>query len=175
MEKYINTPIDDKIVSELKAGDYVYLTGTVYTARDAAHKRLYEALQRGEDIPLELQNNIIYYLGPSPAREGQVIGSAGPTTSSRMDKYTPLLLEKGLKGMIGKGKRSDEVIESMHKNHAVYFAAIGGAGALLSKCKKKSEVIAYEDLGTEAIRKLEVENLPIIVVIDDEKTNLYNR
>ena len=128
MEKYINTPIDDKIVSELKAGDYVYLTGTVYTARDAAHKRLYEALQRGEDIPLELQNNIIYYLGPSPAREGQVIGSAGPTTSSRMDKYTPLLLEKGLKGMIGKGKRSDEVIESMHKNHAVYFAAIGGAG-----------------------------------------------
>ena len=174
MEKYINTPIDDKIVSELKAGDYVYLTGTVYTARDAAHKRLYEALQRGEDIPLELQNNIIYYLGPSPAREGQVIGSAGPTTSSRMDKYTPLLLEKGLKGMIGKGKRSDEVIESMHKNHAVYFAAIGGAGALLSKCIKKSEVIAYEDLGTEAIRKLEVENLPIIVVID-EKTNLYNR
>ena len=173
--KYINTPIDDKIVSELKAGDYVYLTGTVYTARDAAHKRLYEALQRGEDIPLELQNNIIYYLGPSPAREGQVIGSAGPTTSSRMDKYTPLLLEKGLKGMIGKGKRSDEVIESMHKNHAVYFAAIGGAGALLSKCIKKSEVIAYEDLGTEAIRKLEVENLPIIVVIDDEKTNLYNR
>lgn len=175
MEKYINTPIDDKIVSELKAGDYVYLTGTVYTARDAAHKRLYEALQRGEDIPLELQNNIIYYLGPSPAREGQVIGSAGPTTSSRMDKYTPLLLEKGLKGMIGKGKRSDEVIESMHKNHAVYFAAIGGAGALLSKCIKKSKVIAYEDLGTEAIRKLEVENLPIIVVIDDEKTNLYNR
>ena len=175
MEKYINTPIDDKIVSELKAGDYVYLTGTVYTARDAAHKRLYEALQRGEDIPLELQNNVIYYLGPSPAREGQVIGSAGPTTSSRMDKYTPLLLEKGLKGMIGKGKRSDEVIESMHKNHAVYFAAIGGAGALLSKCIKKSEVIAYEDLGTEAIRKLEVENLPIIVVIDDEKNNLYNR
>lgn len=175
MEKHINTPIDDKIVSELKAGDYVYLTGTVYTARDAAHKRLYEALQRGEDIPLELQNNIIYYLGPSPAREGQVIGSAGPTTSSRMDKYTPLLLEKGLKGMIGKGKRSDEVIESMHKNHAVYFAAIGGAGALLSKCIKKSEVIAYEDLGTEAIRKLEVENLPIIVVIDDEKNNLYNR
>ena len=121
------------------------------------------------------KNNIIYYLGPSPAREGQVIGSAGPTTSSRMDKYTPLLLEKGLKGMIGKGKRSDEVIESMHKNHAVYFAAIGGAGALLSKCIKKSEVIAYEDLGTEAIRKLEVENLPIIVVIDDKKTNLYNR
>ena len=169
------TAIGNITAQMLKAGDYVYLTGTVYTARDAAHKRLYEALQRGEDIPLELQNNIIYYLGPSPAREGQVIGSAGPTTSSRMDKYTPLLLEKGLKGMIGKGKRSDEVIESMHKNHAVYFAAIGGAGALLSKCIKKSEVIAYEDLGTEAIRKLEVENLPIIVVIDDKKTNLYNR
>ena len=175
MDRHIKAPLNDDEVKILKAGDYVYLTGTVYTARDAAHKRLYEALQRGEDIPLELQNNIIYYLGPSPAREGQVIGSAGPTTSSRMDKYTPLLLEKGLKGMIGKGKRSDEVIESMHKNHAVYFAAIGGAGALLSKCIKKSEVIAYEDLGTEAIRKLEVENLPIIVVIDDEKTNLYNR
>ena len=175
MDRHIKAPLNDDEVKMLKAGDYVYLTGTVYTARDAAHKRLYEALQRGEDIPLELQNNIIYYLGPSPAREGQVIGSAGPTTSSRMDKYTPLLLEKGLKGMIGKGKRSDEVIESMHKNHAVYFAAIGGAGALLSKCIKKSEVIAYEDLGTEAIRKLEVENLPIIVVIDDEKNNLYNR
>ena len=173
MEKYINTPIDDKIVSELKAGDYVYLTGTVYTARDAAHKRLYEALQRGEDIPLELQNNIIYYLGPSPAREGQVIGSAGPTTSSRMDKYTPLLLEKGLKGMIGKGKRSKEVIDSMKKNTAVYFAAVGGAGALLSQCIKKSEVIAYDDLGTEAIRKLYVEKLPVITVIDCKGNNMY--
>ena len=139
MEKYINTPIDDKIVSELKAGDYVYLTGTVYTARDAAHKRLYEALQRGEDIPLELQNNIIYYLGPSPAREGQVIGSAGPTTSSRMDKYTPLLLEKGLKGMIGKGKRSQEVKDAIVRNGSVYFAAVGGAGALLSKCILREE------------------------------------
>lgn len=175
MEKYINTPIDEKIVSELKAGDYVYLSGTVYTARDAAHKRLYEALQKGESIPIDLQNNVLYYLGPSPAREGQVIGSAGPTTSSRMDKYTPLLLEKGLRGMIGKGKRSPEVIASMEKNHAVYFAAIGGAGALLSKCIKKAEVIAYEDLGTEAIRKLEVEKLPIIVVIDDKKNNLYER
>lgn len=173
MEKYISTPINEKTVSELKAGDYVYLSGTIYTARDAAHKRLYEAINRGESIPLELQNNIIYYLGPSPAREGQVIGSAGPTTSSRMDKYTPLLLQKGLKGMIGKGKRSAEVIDAMNKNHAVYFAAIGGAGALLSKCIKKSEVIAYEDLGTEAIRKLEVENLPVIVVIDDKKNNMY--
>lgn len=175
MEKYITTPITDQIVSELHAGDYVYITGTIYTARDAAHKRLFEALQRGETIPIDLKNNTLYYLGPSPAREGQVIGSAGPTTSSRMDKYTPLLLEKGLKGMIGKGKRSPEVIASMEKNHAVYFAAIGGAGALLSKCIKKAEVIAYEDLGTEAIRKLEVENLPVIVVIDDRKNNLYER
>jgi len=173
LEKHIFTPLSDEIVSNLKAGDYVYLSGTIYTARDAAHKRIYEAMQRGEEIPLELMNNIIYYLGPSPAREGQVIGSAGPTTSSRMDKYTPLLLENGLKGMIGKGKRSQEVIDSMHKNHAVYFAAIGGAGALLSKCIKKSEIIAYEDLGTEAVRKLEVENLPVIVVIDSNKKNMY--
>lgn len=175
MEKYITTPITEDIVSELNAGDYVYITGTIYTARDAAHKRLYEALQKGEELPIDLNNNTLYYLGPSPAREGQVIGSAGPTTSSRMDKYTPLLLEKGLKGMIGKGKRSPEVIEAMEKNHAVYFAAIGGAGALLSKCIKKAEVIAYEDLGTEAIRKLEVENLPVIVVIDEKRNNLYER
>lgn len=175
MEKYITTPITEETVSELNAGDYVYITGTIYTARDAAHKRLYEALQKGEELPIDLKNNTIYYLGPSPAREGQVIGSAGPTTSSRMDKYTPLLLEKGLKGMIGKGKRSPEVIEAMERNHAVYFAAIGGAGALLSKCIKKAEVIAYEDLGTEAIRKLEVEKLPVIVVVDERKKNLYDR
>lgn len=173
MEKYITTPLTEDKVRDLKAGDYVYLSGIIYTARDAAHKRIYEAMLKGEEIPLELQDNIIYYLGPSPAREGQVIGSAGPTTSSRMDKYTPLLLENGLKGMIGKGKRSPEVIHSMEKNTAVYFAAIGGAGALLSKCIKKSEVIAYEDLGTEAIRKLEVENLPVIVVIDHTKKNMY--
>ena len=134
---------------------------------------MYEAIKNGENIPFELKNNIIYYLGPSPAREGQVIGSAGPTTSSRMDKYTPLLLEHGLKGMLGKGKRSDNVIESMHKNNAVYFAAIGGAGALLSKCIKKAEVIAYDDLGTEAIRKLTVKDFPAIVVIDAEGNNLY--
>ncbi|MCD7824851.1 MAG: Fe-S-containing hydro-lyase [Clostridiaceae bacterium] len=175
MEKYITTPLTDEKVSDLKAGDYVYISGTIYTARDAAHKRIYEAMQQGQPIPLTLQDNIIYYLGPSPAREGQVIGSAGPTTSSRMDKYTPLLLENGLKGMIGKGKRSAEVIDSMHKNHAVYFAAIGGAGALLSKCIKKSEIIAYDDLGTEAIRKLEVENLPVIVVIDSDKKNMYEK
>lgn len=173
MDRYIKAPIDNEIVNSLKAGDYVYITGTIYTARDAAHKRMYEAIKNGENIPFELKNNIIYYLGPSPAREGQVIGSAGPTTSSRMDKYTPLLLEHGLKGMIGKGKRSENVIESMHKNNAVYFAAIGGAGALLSKCIKKAEVIAYDDLGTEAIRKLEVENLPAIVVIDNKKNNMY--
>ncbi len=174
MEKHIITPLSDDKVSDLKAGDYVYLSGTLYTARDAAHKRIYEAMQKGEKIPFELQDNIIYYLGPSPAREGRPIGSAGPTTSSRMDKYTPTLLENGLKGMIGKGKRSKEVIDSMHKNNAVYFAAIGGAGALLSKCIKKSEVIAYEDLGTEAIRKLEVENLPVIVVIDSDRRNMYD-
>lgn len=174
MEKHITAPISDDVVDGLLAGDFVYITGTIYTARDAAHKRMYESLLENKEIPFELENNIIYYLGPSPAREGQVIGSAGPTTSSRMDKYTPLLLEKGLKGMIGKGKRSEEVINSMNKNNAVYFAAIGGAGALLSKCIKKSEVIAYDDLGTEAIRKIEVENFPVIVVIDNKKNNLYD-
>lgn len=172
-EKYINAPVSEKEICDLQSGDMVYISGIIYTARDAAHKRMYEAIQNGQDIPMELQNNIIYYLGPSPAREGQVIGSAGPTTSSRMDKYTPLLLEHGLKGMIGKGKRSEQVIEAMKKNVAVYLAAIGGAGALLSKCIKKSEVIAYEDLGTEAIRKLEVENLPAIVVVDHKGNNLY--
>lgn len=174
MEKYITTPLTDEKINDLRAGDYVYISGTIYTARDAAHKRMYEAMQEGKEIPIDLTDNIIYYLGPSPAREGQVIGSAGPTTSSRMDKYTPLLLDNGLKGMIGKGKRSDQVIDSMEKNHAVYFAAIGGAGALLSKCIKKSEVIAYDDLGTEAIRKLEVEKLPVIVVIDHHKNNMYH-
>lgn len=175
MEKYITAPVSEDIVDELYAGDFVYITGTIYTARDAAHKRLYEALQEDKEIPFELKNNIIYYMGPSPARKGQIIGSAGPTTSSRMDKYTPLLLEKGIKGMIGKGRRSPEVIEAMNKNSAVYFAAIGGAGALLSKCIKKAKVIAYDDLGTEAIRKLEVENFPVIVVADNKKNNLYDK
>lgn len=172
-EKYINTPITEEDIESLETGDMVYITGTIYTARDAAHKRLYEAIQKNQEIPVDLKDNIIYYLGPSPAKDGQVIGSAGPTTSSRMDKYTPIMLEKGLKGMIGKGKRSEEVINSMIKNKAVYFAAIGGAGALLSQCIKKAEVIAYEDLGTEAIRRLEVENLPVIVVIDSKGNNLY--
>lgn len=173
MEKHITAPINAEITKDLKAGDYIYISGTIYTARDAAHKRMFESMNKGEQPPFSLENNIVYYLGPSPAKEGQVIGSAGPTTSSRMDKYTPLLLNHGLKGMIGKGKRSEEVINSIKKNNAVYFAAVGGAGALLSKCIKKAEVIAYDDLGTEAIRKLEVENLPVIVVIDSEGNNLY--
>lgn len=158
---------------KLKAGDYVYITGTIYTARDAAHKRMYEALERGEKLPLEMTDNIIYYMGPSPAREGRPIGSAGPTTASRMDKYAPALLDMGLIGMIGKGRRTDAVKDAIVKNGAVYFAAVGGAGALLSKSITRSEVIAYDDLGTEAIRKLEVENFPVIVVIDSDGHNLY--
>lgn len=173
MEKYITAPMTKETAATLSAGDYVYISGTIYTARDAAHKRLFETLKEGKELPIDLENNIIYYLGPTPSREGKVIGSAGPTTSSRMDKYAPTLLDMGQTGMIGKGKRSQEVINSMVKNQAVYFAAVGGAGALLSKCIKKAEVIAYEDLGTEAIRKLEVENLPVIVVIDSKGHNLY--
>ena len=173
MEKYIVTPLSKEITSTLKAGDYVYITGKIYTARDAAHKRMDEALNSQESIPIDLKNNIIYYMGPSPAREGRPIGSAGPTTSSRMDKYTPRLLDLGLTGMIGKGKRQKKVIDSIVKNGAVYFAAIGGAGALLSKCIKKSKVIAYDDLGTEAIRELIVEDFPVIVVIDSKGNNLY--
>lgn len=173
MDKYINTPLTEDKVKELKAGDYVYLSGTIYTARDAAHKRMTEELQTGKSFPFEMKDQVIYYLGPTPNRQGQVIGSAGPTTSSRMDKYAPALLDMGLKGMVGKGKRSDLVVDSMKKNYAVYFAAVGGAGALLSKCIKKSEVIAYDDLGTEAIRKLEVENLPVITVIDCYGNDLY--
>jgi len=159
--------LNEENISELKSGDYVYLNGVIYSARDAAHKRMQE------DIPFDIENQTIYYLGPSPAREGNVIGSAGPTTSSRMDKYTPRLLDLGLKGMIGKGKRSKEVIDSIIKNKAVYFAAVGGAGALLSKCIKSSEIVAYDDLGTEAIRKMTVENFPVIVVIDSYGNNLY--
>ncbi len=173
MDKYIETPLTDEKVRDLKAGDYVYISGIIYTARDAAHKRMTEGLLQGKKIPFDIKDQVIYYLGPTPNREDQVIGSAGPTTSSRMDKYAPTLLDLGLKGMIGKGKRSTDVIDSMKKNTAVYFAAVGGAGALLSKCIKKSEIIAYEDLGTEAVRKLEVENLPVITVIDYMGNNLY--
>ena len=175
MEKYIRAPLDTETISSLKAGDFVYITGTIYTARDAAHKRMSEALAGKGALPIELKNNIIYYLGPSPAREGRVIGSAGPTTSGRMDKYTPALLDLGLKGMIGKGRRSKEVKEAVVRNGCVYFAAIGGAGALLSKAIKASEVVAYEDLGTEAVRELEVENFPVIVVMDADGNDLYEK
>ena len=174
MEKHIVAPLSREDVADLKAGDYVYITGTIYTARDAAHKRMYEALKNGEKLPLDLKDNFIYYMGPSPAREGRPIGSAGPTTASRMDKYAPTFLDMGLRAMIGKGKRSKEVIDAVVRNGSVYFAAVGGAGAILSKAIKASEVIAYEDLGTEAIRKLEVEDFPVIVVVDSEGTNLYD-
>lgn len=173
MEKRITLPLTEDKVEELEAGDYVYLNGIIYTARDAAHKRMVEYFEKEGTFPIDLKSQTIYYLGPTPAREGQVIGSAGPTTSSRMDKYTPLLLSHGLKGMIGKGKRSPEVMEAMKKEKAVYFAAVGGAGALLSKCIRRSDIVAYEDLGTEAIRRLEVENLPVIVVVDRNGRNLY--
>ena len=173
MEKHITAPITKETAKSLHAGDYVYVTGTIYTARDAAHKRMQETLQRGEALPLEMKENVIYYMGPSPAREGRPIGSAGPTTASRMDKYAPELLNLGLGAMIGKGKRSQEVKDAIVRNGSVYFAAVGGAGALLSKCITSSEVVAYDDLGTEAIRKLTVENFPVIVVIDKDGNNLY--
>ena len=175
MEKYIKAPIDRNEIASLKSGDMVYITGTIYTARDAAHKRMFEALEDNKELPIDLKDNIIYYMGPSPAREGRPIGSAGPTTASRMDKYTPSLLDLGLGGMIGKGKRSTEVVDAIIRNRSIYFAAIGGAGALLSKAIVESEVIAYDDLGTEAIRKLKVENFPVIVVIDSSGDNLYDR
>lgn len=173
MEKYISAPIKKEELADLQAGDYVYITGTIYTARDAAHKRMQETLDRGESLPITMEGNLIYYMGPSPAREGRPIGSAGPTTASRMDKYAPQLLDLGLGGMIGKGKRSLAVSEAIIRNEAIYFAAVGGAGALLSKSITKSEIVAYDDLGTEAIRKLEVENFPVIVVIDKDGNNLY--
>lgn len=173
MDKHIEAPFDEKIVRQLKSGDYVYITGTIYTARDAAHKRMYEALKQGLELPFQIKDQVIYYMGPSPAREGRPIGSAGPTTASRMDKYTPELLDLGLRGMIGKGKRANEVREAIVRNEAVYFAAVGGAGALLSKSIISSEVIAYDDLGTEAVRKLQVKDFPVIVVIDSEGHNLY--
>lgn len=173
MDRYIKAPISNEDAASLHAGDYVYITGIIYTARDAAHLRMNETLDRGESLPINMDNNIIYYMGPSPAREGRPIGSAGPTTASRMDKYAPRLLDLGLKGMIGKGKRSEAVKEAIIRNGAVYFAAVGGAGALLSKSILSSEVVAYDDLGTEAIRKLEVENFPVIVVIDAKGNNLY--
>ncbi|HCD44351.1 MAG TPA: Fe-S-containing hydro-lyase [Lachnoclostridium sp.] len=173
MDHHIKVPISREDAKGLNAGDYVYLTGTIYTARDAAHKRMKEALDQKGSLPFDIEGNMIYYMGPSPARDGRPIGSAGPTTASRMDKYTPLLLDMGMGGMIGKGKRSKEVIEAIVRNESIYFAAVGGAGALLSKCILASEVIAYEDLGTEAIRRLEIKDFPVVVVIDSKGNNLY--
>ena len=173
MDRHITAPINKETARSLHAGDYVYITGTMYTARDAAHKRMYEILQKGGELPVDWKDQVIYYMGPSPAREGRPIGSAGPTTASRMDKYAPQLLDLGLGEMVGKGKRSQAVIDAIVRNGSVYFAAVGGAGALLSKCITSAEVVAYDDLGTEAIRKLTVENFPAIVVIDSEGNNLY--
>lgn len=173
MDKHIATPITAETTKNLHAGDYVYISGAVYVARDAAHKRFIEALDKEERLPFSIEDATIYYMGPSPAREGRSIGSAGPTTASRMDKYAPRLLDLGQKAMIGKGKRSQEVVDAIVRNHAVYFAAVGGAGALLSKCIKKSELVCYGDLGAEAVLKLEVEDFPVIVVIDSEGNNLY--
>ncbi len=174
-EKILLLPLDRAETDRLRAGDKVLLNGELLVARDAAHKRLFEAVRDGKPLPVELKNETVYYMGPSPAREGRVIGSAGPTTATRMDKYTPALLELGLSGMIGKGRRSPEVITAIKKHHAVYFAAIGGCGALLSKCITASEVICYEDLGTEAVRRITVRDFPCIVAIDSMGNNLYER
>ena len=173
MDQHITLPITEKIAEKLTSGDYVYLSGEMYVARDAAHKRMMEVLDRGEELPIDIKDATIYYMGPSPAREGRPIGSAGPTTASRMDKYAPRLLDLGEKAMIGKGKRTKEVLDAVVRNHAVYFAAVGGAGALLSKCITASEVVCYDDLGAEAIRKITVENFPVIVVADCHGNNLY--
>ena len=173
MEKRITTPLTAEKVKDLKAGDSVLLSGVIYTARDAAHKRLCELLEKGEKLPFDPKDQVIYYVGPAPAKPGKVIGSAGPTTSYRMDAYAPALIREGLKGMIGKGKRSDEVREAMKECSAVYFGAIGGAGAVLANSIKKAEVIAYEDLGAEAIRRLEVEDMPLFVIMDCYGGNLY--
>lgn len=173
MKRHVTVPLTDEMAASLHAGDYIYLTGTIYTARDAAHKRMCEGLERNEKLPMEVRGNVIYYMGPSPARDGRVIGSAGPTTASRMDKYTPVLLDMGLKGMIGKGRRNQEVKEAVTRNGAVYFAAVGGAGALLSRAIVRSEIIAYDDLGTEAIRRMEVKDFPVIVVMDAQGNDLY--
>ena len=172
---HLELPLTKEKISELNAGDYVYITGVMYSARDAAHKRMIEALDEGKDLPFEIKDQTIYYLGPSPAKPGQVTGSAGPTTAGRMDKYTPRLIELGLSGMIGKGRRSKEVKDAIVSGHAVYFAAVGGAGALLSKCIKKSEPVAYDDLGTEAICRLTVEDFPCVVVCDDKGNDLYEQ
>lgn len=171
--KYIQAPLSAETIKDLHAGDVVRISGYIYTARDAAHKRLYEALGRGEQLPLDLTNNIIYYVGPTPAKPGEVVGSAGPTTSGRMDKYTPTMIEQGMRGMIGKGLRSQEVIDACVKYGAVYFVAVGGAAAVITKSIKGEEMIAYEDLGPEAIRRYEVKDFPAIVCIDSEGNDFY--
>ena len=171
----ITAPLSREEARKLKSGDSVLISGVIYTARDAAHKRLCELADKGQELPLDIKDSIIYYVGPTPAKEGQAIGSAGPTTSYRMDAYSPTLIKLGETGMIGKGKRGPEVIAAMKEHGAVYFGAIGGCGALLSKCIKKAEVIAYDDLGAEAIRRLEVEDFPVVVVIDSEGNNLYEK
>lgn len=175
MDKHIQVPFDKETAGSLRIGDYVYLSGEVYVARDAAHKRMMECLDAGNELPFEIKNQTIYYMGPSPAREGRPIGSAGPTTSGRMDRYAPRLLDMGQTAMIGKGKRTKEVREAIIRNKAVYFAAVGGAGALLSKCITASEIIAYEDLGTEALRKITIKDFPVIVVMDSQGGNLYEK
>ena len=173
MTKKIHTPLTREVVRDLKAGDSCLITGVIYTARDAAHKRLCELLDNGQPLPVDMENAIIYFVGPTPAKPGQAIGSAGPTTSYRMDAYSPALIAAGQTGMIGKGKRGPEVVSAMKEHGAVYFGAIGGCGALLSKCIKKAEIVAYEDLGAEAIRRLEVEDFPVVVIIDSQGNNLY--
>ena len=175
MEHYVNLPLTEEKARMLRAGDTVYLTGEIFTSRDAGHKRMVEALERGEALPFDPMNATIYYVGPSPARPGQIIGSAGPTTSGRMDAYAPTLLAQGARGMIGKGARSAEVIEAMKRHSGVYFGAIGGAGALLAKCIKSAELVAWEDLQSEALRRLWVEDMPLVVVIDCEGNDLYEQ
>ncbi|WP_312699966.1 Fe-S-containing hydro-lyase [Sedimentibacter sp.] len=173
MIKKVNTPLTDEVINNLKSGDRVLLSGIIYTGRDAAHKRLAELIDKGEELPMDIRNQTIYYVGPCPAKPGQPIGSAGPTTSTRMDAYAPLLMDKGLKGMIGKGFRSQQVVDSIIKNNAVYFAAVGGAGALLAEAIKEAEVIAFPDLGAEAIYKLRIEDFPVTVIIDNQGNDLY--
>jgi len=173
MDRHISAPVGRETAEELRAGDYVYITGTIYTARDAAHKRMYETLREGGDLPINIEGQAIYYMGPSPAREGRPIGSAGPTTASRMDKYTPELLDLGMGAMIGKGKRSQEVIDAVVRNKAVYFAAVGGAGALLAGCVESAELVAYPELGPEAVRRLVVRDLPLTVALDSAGGDLY--
>ena len=173
MDRHITAPINKETARSLHAGDYVYITGTMYTARDAAHKRLFELIEKGENLPVDIKGEIIYYVGPAPAKPGYAVGPAGPTSSYRMDKYAPALLDLGLKGMVGKGARNKKVIDAIVRNGCVYFAAIGGAAALIAKSIKKEEMLCYEDLGTEAVRRYTVEDFPCIVAINSKGNNVY--